>query len=253
MNNMPRKARDMRDEQADYLFVSPVSGSDTQSRMIQAAIEVFGSLGYAGASTRQLAKHAGVNQAAIPYHFGGKRELYLAAASAIADNIQTRVDPIIAALRDDRGTDPVSRIERSIIDFFQLLAGDDPEAWTEFFVRSERDADDAFEIIYHQAVARFQAQLIEAIAQATGVPPTDEDLNIRVVIVLGSIANFRTLRNVMLSSLGWDKLDVERRTRLETAIRQFALAHLLGNRPTDRAIPRHASHSLADGGHPPSA
>ncbi|MGP9811000.1 hypothetical protein ACTZWT_05755 [Rhodopseudomonas sp. NSM] len=83
--------------------------------------------------------------------------------------------------------------------------------------------------------------------------PTDEGPTIRVVIVPGSIACFRTLRNVMLSSLGWDKLDAEPRARLDTAIRQFALAQLLGPRPTDRAIPRHASHSLAEGGHPPSA
>ncbi|WBU28155.1 CerR family C-terminal domain-containing protein [Rhodopseudomonas palustris] len=201
---------------------------DTRARMIEAAIEVFGSVGYDGATTRQLAERAGVNQAAIPYHFGGKRELYVAAAQAIADYMRSRIEPLIDELRT-ASVDPVGHIDAVVMRFFQFIAGDEePEAWTVFFVRCERDADDAFRIIYYQSVARFQAALIAEVAAATGRSPDDEDLKVRVAVVLGAISNFRTLRNVMLSSLGWDTFDAERKRTVETAVRRLALAELLG-------------------------
>jgi TetR/AcrR family transcriptional regulator, regulator of cefoperazone and chloramphenicol sensitivity len=224
---------------------------DTRARMIEAAIEVFGAVGYDGATTRQLAERAGVNQAAIPYHFGGKRELYLAAAQAIADYMRSRIEPLIDHLRT-ASVDPAAHIDAVVMRFFQFIAGDaEPEAWTVFFVRCERDADDAFRIIYYQSVARFQAALIAEVAAATGRSPDDEDLKVRVAIVLGAISNFRTLRNVMLSSLGWDTFDAGRKQTLEIAVRRLALAELLDIRSDE---PRNLQHPLgpASAAHPSS-
>jgi len=226
---------------------------DTRARMIEAAIEVFGSFGYDGASTRQLADKAGVNQAAIPYHFGGKRELYLAAAQAIADYMRSRIEPLIDQLRS-ASADPVGHIDAVVMRFFQFVAGnEEPETWTAFFVRCERDADDAFRIIHYQSVARFQAALIAEVAAATGRSPDDEDLKVRVAIVLGAIANFRTLRNVMLSSLGWDTLDADRLQRLEAAVRRLALAELLGIHSDDRSCAPQIPNSPAEAGQPSPA
>ncbi|RJF78931.1 CerR family C-terminal domain-containing protein [Rhodopseudomonas palustris] len=222
---------------------APAQGNQseaTRARMIEAAIGVFGSVGFDGATTRQLAERAGVNQAAIPYHFGGKRELYLAAAEAIADHMHGRIEPLIAELRQ-AGTGPIANIDAVVMRFFKFIAGDEqPEAWTMFFGRCERDADDAFRLIYDRSVARFQAALVAAIATATGRSPEDEDLKLRVAIVLGTISNFRTLRRVMLTSLGWDSLDAERQRTVEIAVRRLALAELLGIRADAPRQPRAA-------------
>lgn len=222
--------------QANTLGLHKEQAGDTRARLIEAAIEVFGSVGYDGASTRQLADRASVNQAAIPYHFGGKRELYLAAAQAIADYMRARIDPLIETLRRVKDATSAADIETVVIAFFKLIAGnDEPDAWTTFFVRCEREADDAFRIIHLQAVARFQSALICAVAASTERVPSDEDLKIRTAIVLGAISNFRTLRNVMLNSLGWDTFDAERTRKLETAIRRLVLSELLGIRADDAA------------------
>src|SRR3546814_4367559 len=68
-------------------------GEETRQRLLDAAIDVFGRRGYEGASTRALAGAAGANLAAIPYHFGGKEGLYLAAATHIAEQIGGRMGP----------------------------------------------------------------------------------------------------------------------------------------------------------------
>lgn len=54
-------------------------------------MEVFGKFGYDGATTRQIARTAGVNLAAIPYYFGGKEDLYRATIQWIVDSIREGV------------------------------------------------------------------------------------------------------------------------------------------------------------------
>ena len=50
--------------------------TDAQQRLIQAALKVFASKGYEGASTREICRLAGANVAAIHYYFGDKASLY---------------------------------------------------------------------------------------------------------------------------------------------------------------------------------
>ena len=204
-----------------------IHSNETRTKMIHAAIEVFGALGYEGASTRALAERAEVNLAAIPYHFGGKRGLYLAAAQAIADFARERMEPVVGHLRDADRADHATRIDQALDGFIRLVIGSDAEEWTPFFVRCEHDADDAFRMIYEEAVARFERALTETVAETIGCDPGDESLRIRVAIVIASIANLRTLRNMTLSTLGWDQLNPDRLERLNRAIRQFALGNLL--------------------------
>lgn len=47
-----------------------------RQRLLEAAIEVFASKGYEGASTREICRLGGVNVAAIHYYFGDKASLY---------------------------------------------------------------------------------------------------------------------------------------------------------------------------------
>lgn len=50
--------------------------SKTQIKIIEAAEIEFAEMGYAGASIREITNRAGVNIAAINYHFGSKETLY---------------------------------------------------------------------------------------------------------------------------------------------------------------------------------
>ena len=47
-------------------------GDETRQRIIEAAIELFGERGFAGASTREIAAMAGVNAPALQYYFENK-------------------------------------------------------------------------------------------------------------------------------------------------------------------------------------
>ena len=50
--------------------------TDAKKRLVRAALQVFASKGYDGASTREICRLADVNVAGIHYHFGDKASLY---------------------------------------------------------------------------------------------------------------------------------------------------------------------------------
>ncbi|HAK50976.1 MAG TPA: hypothetical protein DCM54_03595 [Gammaproteobacteria bacterium] len=54
----------------------PAETADARTRILQAALEVFASKGYAQASTREICQRAGANVAGIHYYFGDKASLY---------------------------------------------------------------------------------------------------------------------------------------------------------------------------------
>lgn len=53
-------------------------GEDTRARLLQAALQLFSERGFAQTSVRAIAEAAGINVAAIAYHFGDKARLYAA-------------------------------------------------------------------------------------------------------------------------------------------------------------------------------
>ncbi len=68
---------------------SPES-SDTRSRILQAASRIFVQKGFNGASLRNITQAAGVNLAAVNYHFGSKDRL-------IWEVLRERIEPINSA------------------------------------------------------------------------------------------------------------------------------------------------------------
>ena len=63
-----------------------------RERLLLAGLTLFSQLGLEGVRTRQLSEAAGVNQSAIPYHFGGKEGVYAAVLEQTAQDIAARLD-----------------------------------------------------------------------------------------------------------------------------------------------------------------
>ncbi|MDY6783989.1 MAG: TetR/AcrR family transcriptional regulator [Cyanobacteriota bacterium] len=64
--------------------------TDTKEQILNAAEWLFAEQGFAGTSLRGVIREAGVNLAAVHYHFGSKEELFRAVVSRIAK-------PVVAA------------------------------------------------------------------------------------------------------------------------------------------------------------
>jgi AcrR family transcriptional regulator len=78
---------------------------DAKQRLIEAGLEIFGTFNLEGGTTRQLAQRAGVNQAAIPYYFGGKEGLYLAVIEHLLTHKTSRMRPCGLEIQEKFGTE----------------------------------------------------------------------------------------------------------------------------------------------------
>ena len=76
---------------------APSQDADTRERILEAALHCFSELGFDGASTREIARRAGVNLGLIKYYFDGKERLW---QEAVARAFEELSDGLAEALRD---------------------------------------------------------------------------------------------------------------------------------------------------------
>jgi len=81
---------------------------DTKSRILDAAESLFMEHGFEATSLRQLTAAAGVNLAAVNYHFGSKEELFQAVLTRRLDPMnQERID-LLARYEQEAGARPLT-------------------------------------------------------------------------------------------------------------------------------------------------
>jgi TetR/AcrR family transcriptional regulator len=71
----------------------------TREALLAAGTALFAERGYDGVPVWLIAEKAGVNKAMISYHFGGKRQLYLAIVAATFAEIVPRVEALADSTR----------------------------------------------------------------------------------------------------------------------------------------------------------
>ena len=99
----------------------PDAAADTRDRLLAVARNVFAREGYKGASIRTITSEAGANLGAVTYHFGTKRDLYLAVLDSVMAPLESRVRDAVA------GPGPgLTRMLRAVRAFFGHLS-DNPD------------------------------------------------------------------------------------------------------------------------------
>jgi AcrR family transcriptional regulator len=91
---------------------------ETRERLLEAALPIFAARGFDGATTREIAKRAGVALAALPYHFETKEALWRAAV----DRIFERLEGALTAPGADAARTPRERLRLRIRQFLRFAA-----------------------------------------------------------------------------------------------------------------------------------
>lgn len=192
-------------------------GDATRQKLLTAAIDVFGQYGFDGTTTRALASAAGVNLQAIPYYFGGKEGLYLAAAehlaTLISSHVGSRRQQVQARLAEIHAEGrPVTREEaRELLTILlstlaEVMVSEKSRPWARFLIREQMAPTEAFSKVY-EGVMR---PMVEAIRSLVGIlleaPPTSERVGLRALSVIGSVMVFRVANAAALRQLEWSEM-----------------------------------------------
>jgi len=151
-------------------------------RIIEAALEQFGRMGFDAASTRDIARASGTAMSSITYHFGGKQGLYLACADHIATQIGAVHAPLLEAMREKPPQTPEeARVSALALleNFARFMLAPQSESYCQFIVREQQHPTEAFERIY----ARVMEPVLEsAVALLTIARPLLADAERRALV-----------------------------------------------------------------------
>jgi AcrR family transcriptional regulator len=222
---------------------TPSRGAATRAALVRAAIDVFARDGYHAVSTRALAGAAGVNQALIGYHFGGKEGLYLAVFDHIAERLIERIGPLVDALekhldeapaggteaeRRARFLPPLLAIAEGML---ELMLSDETAQWSQLILREQQNPTAAFERLYDAYMGRVLGLLTRLVQQLRGDAEA-QSARMAVVGIVGSVLIWRAARATVLRHLGWSIVDADEIAAARAALRRSVEAQALARVPS---------------------
>jgi TetR/AcrR family transcriptional regulator, regulator of cefoperazone and chloramphenicol sensitivity len=205
-------------------IVAP-SELDAKQRLIEAGLEIFGTLNLEGATTRQLAQRAEVNQAAIPYYFGGKEGLYLAVIEHLLTHKASRVRPLVLQIREvlqENRLSPAEALEqiKTIFGaFLQILLEDKATTtWARIIMREQMQPTKAFDLIYERWIRPVHETLSALLAVILQKEATDPSLILRTHTLVGQILIFLSGRETILRRLNWNAYHQSEQKQIQKAV-----------------------------------
>jgi AcrR family transcriptional regulator len=204
-------------------------GEETRARIIDAALRLFGAHGFDGASTRDIAREAGVNAPALQYYFDNKEGVYLACIDYFVDHAWGLLaDVVIAAeavaarpdATDADLIDAYLSLQLRFTTFLHECPGTDH--WRQFMARERAGLGPpaAFERIDAGINRRIFAVTSQLIGRLTGQPATDETTRIRTIAIDSQVAAFKVMRRHVLKALNWDGFGEAETARVQDVIRE---------------------------------
>ncbi|MGD2128029.1 MAG: CerR family C-terminal domain-containing protein [Lysobacterales bacterium] len=214
-------------------------GDATRETLVAAAIDVFGRDGFNAASTRAISRAAGVNQALIGYHFGGKPGLYLAAIRHIAESLRARLGPLLEVIETELSTGEVglnpeqkarqalALLHRLTDTFVAVLASEESATWARLILREQQDPSEGFDIFYDEIMHRMLGATARLVKRThRGATLTDQQAKLTAVTVLGQVIVFRAARAAVLRGMGWDRLQPTQIETIKALLRRNVVAML---------------------------
>lgn len=208
-------------------------GDATRRALLEAALVAFASDGFVNVTTRRLAKQAGVNLAAIPYHFGSKEGLYRAVMQLLVDSMGKRVHELVGPLDRELAQGALApealprRTGDLLSDLVRLLLGSPVAARAALFMAREQIAPTpAFDIAYEGFIKPLHRTLTGLVAGVMGCPTDAPEAILRAHGLLGLVLAFRVAPATVSRRLGWEDYTPEHVVEVAAAVRELAEAAL---------------------------
>ncbi|WP_025096911.1 CerR family C-terminal domain-containing protein [Burkholderia sp. A1] len=209
-------------------------GDETRQRIIEAAIELFGERGFAGASTRDIAAHAGVNAPALQYYFENKEGVFRACADTIAELGCAAFGPALDHARAMLARE--ADVETLIESFLGIMHAISAKMFVTpknahqrmFFAREQAGLEPAIATeILMQRIRRPLHDVCTALVSRIANQPADSNATkIRAFSLLGQLSVFHMAQRSALAMLGWESYEGENGDLLRSVVAEQTRALL---------------------------
>ena len=182
--------------------------AERRAAIVTAALQVFGSGSYAGSTTAEIARAAGVSEPIIYRHFSSKRELWFACLDEAWRELRTAIELKAAAVARTGALADVDTEKRSPWSDPLL-----PNLWVQGVTEASEDEEIQRYVRLHvREVHDFVAELMRGY-QATGAMPVDRDPDAEAWIFLagGLLRSFADRLGGVLGAAEFAAIGRERR------------------------------------------
>lgn len=201
-------------------------GEQSRKDLIFAAALAFAENGISGASTRDIAKAAGVNVAAIGYHFGGKDALYRAVIEHIVNIILMRIGDTLEAaeeyLADSVASPDTALTHIQAILSASILSHTDIADLSQIIAHEQAKPTEAFDLLYEGVLKQIQVCGASLVARYVGDPTVSLSHIIRFHALLGEALAFRYAKQVFLKRIGEDNFDDAKMVAIQEILSEHA-------------------------------
>ena len=183
-----------------------LSASERRHAVVGAALRVFSERSYAGATTAQIAREAGISEPILYRHFGSKKELYFACLDEAWGDLR---DSLLARMEE---LGPVEAWRELAPTTMKRLKAVVPNLWMQAVTEAGSDPEIRRYVRKHmREVHDFFADLLGRLQEAGGIPP-DRDPNAEAWIFLSGslLASFADRLGGLLSDDDFSAIKAQR-------------------------------------------
>jgi len=206
---------------------SRAADAATGARVLRAAGALFAERGFHGTTMRDIAARAGANVASGHYHFGSKRDLYVAVLRATFAEVRgllerggVQVDE--ARLERMSPADLEALLEKRLALMLTNLLGPPPSLHGTLMMREMLDPSEALPIVVTEFIEPMTAD-IAAIVRRLASDLDDERVFWCVASIVGQALFYRLTRPATLRLLGLADYSAAYEARLAAHVARFAM------------------------------
>jgi AcrR family transcriptional regulator len=169
--------------------------SATESRLLEAAGEIFAEVGYRAATVRQICEKAGANIAAVNYHFGDKEGLYMAVLRSVPDAHAEKFPA-------DRGLPPGATAEQRLAGYIESLLNrvfdEGRPGWhTKIMAREMIEPTRALDTLVADVALPVHQELASIVRELLGSRATEDAVRLCTLSILSQCVYYHHARSVL--------------------------------------------------------
>ena len=201
---------------------------DTRQKLIDVAGQTFSDKGFEATTVREVCQLAGVNIAAIHYHFGDKERLYIEAVK------HAHCQQGVVEFDWPAGCPPEQKLAGMIAHMVQMMLADDAPSWhIELMMRELARPTNACQALVEEFISPMFSQLLSIVSEFL---PGDSPLIVRQRLAFSVVAQcllYRYHRPIGQLLVGEETF--RKMTEVEQAARQITTFSIGGIRATASA------------------